>query len=219
MYKLLLALHVVAGNLALLAAAGAMVASKGGRAHAWAGRAFTIGMTAIFVTALPMTLIKPNLFLLLVALFNFYLVATGWLRAKNRKGVPTPAEWALAIAMALTALGMVGRGALMLGGGSSMGVVLVAFAGIGGFLAWRDLAGLRAHRFHGVERIASHLTRMLGGTIGAITAFIVTNVRVEPAFVLWLGPSLVLTPLIVYWTMRVRRSRVAKATSAVYAGT
>ena len=219
MYKLLLGIHVVAGNLALLSAAGAVVFAKGGRAHAWTGRAFALGMTIIFLTAVPMTLIKPNLFLLLVALFNFYLVSTGWLRARNRRGVPQPAEWALAGAMALVAIGMAGRGAMMLNAGVSMGVVLIAFAAIGGLLAFRDLSGLRAQAFRGKERIVSHLTRMLGGTIGAITAFIVTNVRFEPAFVLWLLPSVVLTPLIVYWSRRVRGAARRAPEARVYAET
>jgi hypothetical protein len=205
MYEILLAIHIVAGNLALLAAAGAVIATKGGRAHAWVGRAFTAGMLAIFATAVPMTLIRPNLFLFLIALFNGYLVATGWLRATNRQGTPTRLEWGVAGLMALTAVAMAGRGAMMLADGHSMGVVLVAFAAIGGALAVRDVTGLRARRFRGAERIVSHLTRMLGGTIGALTAFIVTNVRVEPAFVLWLGPSVALTPLILYWGRRVRQ--------------
>lgn len=205
MYKSLLVPHIVAGNLALLAAAGAMVAAKGGRAHTWIGRAFTIAMTVIFVTAVPMTFIRPNLFLFLVAVFNGYLALTGWMRARNRRGTPTPVEWIAAGTMAVTALGMAGRGVFMLTAANSMGVVLLVFAGIGGALAVSDLRGLRAHRFRGKDRIASHLTRMLGGTTGALTAFLVVNVRVEPAFVTWILPSIVMTPLIVYWARRVRR--------------
>lgn len=205
MYKLLLAVHVLAGNIALLSAAGAVIAKKGGRAHVWVGRAFAAGMTMIFLTSVPMTVMKPNLFLFLVALFNFYLVSTGWLRATNRTGVPTRLEWGIAIGMAVAAAAMVGRGAVMIAGVHGMGVVLLVFGLIGGVLALRDLAGLRRQQFRGVERISSHLSRMLGGTIGAVTAFIVTNVRFEPAFVLWLLPSVALTPLIVYWGRRVRQ--------------
>jgi hypothetical protein len=205
MYKLLLALHIVAGNLALFAAAAAVIASKGGRAHAWAGRAFTAGMAVIFVTAVPMTFMRPNLFLFLIALFNGYLALTGWMRATNRSGVPTTVEWTAAGVMALSALAMGGRGVFMLTQGDTMGIVLLVFTAIGGTLAVSDVAGLRAQGFRGKERIASHLTRMLGGTTGALTAFLVVNVRLEPAFVLWILPSVVTTPLIVYWTRRVRR--------------
>ena len=219
MYKVLLAFHIVAGNVALLSAAGAMVVQKGGRAHAWVGRAFAIGMTIIFLTAVPMTLLRPNLFLFLVALFNFYLVSTGWLRATNRKGTPTRLEWGIAIGMVLAAIGMAGRSVMMLATGHSMGIVLLVFALIGGALSLRDLAGLRQRKFRGPERVASHLTRMLGGTIGAVTAFIVTNVRIEPAFVLWLLPSVALTPVIIYWSRRVRRPVRRDPSARAYATT
>jgi len=217
MYTVLLVIHVLAGNLALLAAGGALVFAKGGRAHAWAGRAFTVGMATIFLTALPMTFLRPNLFLFLVALFNGYLTLTGWLRAVNRIGVPTRIEWAAAIVMAVTAVGMAGQGTVMVFTGATMGVVLLVFAGIGGGLAASDLAGLQSQRFRGKERIVSHLQRMLGGTIGAITAFVVTNVRVEPAFVLWILPSVVLTPLVVYWARRVRHPARPPRDAAAYA--
>jgi hypothetical protein len=205
MYKVLLAVHVLAGNVALLSAAGAVIAKKGGRAHAWVGRAFAAGMTIIFLTAVPMTVMKPNLFLFLVALFNFYLVSTGWLRATNRTGVPSRLEWGIAIAMVVAAVAMVGQSLVMIAGIHGMGLVLLVFGLIGGVLALRDIAALRRRQFRGTERIASHLTRMLGGTIGALTAFVVTNVRFEPTFVLWLLPSAALTPLVIYWSRRVRR--------------
>jgi hypothetical protein len=32
----------------------------------------------------------------------------------------------------------------------------------------------------------------------------VVNVRIEPAFVVWLAPTVVLAPVIAYWTARVR---------------
>ena len=217
MYKALLALHVAAGSVALLSAAGAVIAPKGGRTHAWAGRAFTLGMTVIFLTAVPMTFIRPNLFLFLIALFNGYLAFTGWRRAINRSGVPTPVEWTAAGVMALTAIGMAGRGIVMLRSGDTMGIVLLVFTLIGGALSISDLRGLRAHRFRGKDRIASHLTRMLGGTTGALTAFLVVNVRVEPGFVVWILPSVVVTPLIIYWARRVRRPTRRQASEKTYA--
>jgi hypothetical protein len=217
MYKLLLALHIAAGSLALLAAAGAVIAPKGGRAHAWAGRAFTAGMALIFLTAVPMTFMRPNLFLFLIALFNGYLALSGWMRASNRRGIPTKMEWAAAGVMAMTAVGMGGRGIFMLAHGDTMGIVLLVFTAIGGTLAISDVFALRAQSFRGKDRIASHLTRMLGGTTGALTAFLVVNVRLEPAFVLWILPSLVMTPLIVFWARRVRRPARRHAIEKPYA--
>jgi hypothetical protein len=180
-YRILLSIHIAAGLTALSSAA------------------------VVFLTALPMTLMKPNLFLLLIAVFSFYLASSGWLRARNRSGIPTAAEWIAAVAMVLAALAMGGRGVAMHAMGNSLGNVLLVFGGIGGLLAARDLTSLRAHRYRGTVRIAAHVGRMLGGTIAAVTAFAVVNVRIEPMFVVWLAPTVVLTPVIVYWNRRVRR--------------
>jgi hypothetical protein len=205
MYKVLLVLHIAAGALSLMAAAGALAAPKGGRWHALAGRGFVVGMALVFFTALPMTLIRPNLFLLLIAIFSAYLALSGWLRARNRSGTPWEVEWIAAIVMALAAVAMAGRGLVMLASGASMGIVLVVFGAIGGVLAVRDLQSLRAKRYRGQVRIAAHLARMLGGTIATVTAFAVVNVRIEPAFVVWLAPTVLFVPVIVYWSRRVKR--------------
>ena len=205
-YRLLLWLHVGAGHVALAAAVVALLAGKGGRAHAYAGRVFAIGMALVFITAVPLTLIKPNLFLFLVAVFSFYLALTGWLRARNHTGAALSGERLAAGAMAATALGMLGRGVFMLAGGHSMGTVLLVFGGIGGTLAVLDLRQA-PERYRGATRIAGHLSRMLAGTIAAVTAFSVVNIRIEPAVVVWLAPTAIFTPLIVYWNVRLRRSR------------
>jgi len=204
-YRLLLWLHIASGHVALAAAVGAMLTGKGSRWHVYTGRLFTLGMALVFVTAVPITLMRPNLFLLLVAIFSFYLALTGWLRARNRTGARLPGERVAAAAMAVAAIGMLARGVFMLAGGQSMGLVLVVFSGIGGTLAALDLRPAPGARYRGVTRIAGHLTRMLAGTIAAVTAFSVVNIRVEPAVIVWLAPTVVLTPLIVYWNVRIRR--------------
>ena len=204
-YRLLLWLHIASGHVALAAAVGAMLTGKGSRWHVYTGRLFTLGMALVFVTAVPITLMRPNLFLLLVAIFSFYLALTGWLRARSRTGARLPGERVAAAVMAIAAIGMLARGVFMLAGGQSMGLVLVVFSGIGGTLAALDLRPAPAARYRGVTRIAGHLTRMLAGTIAAVTAFSVVNIRVEPAVIVWLAPTVEFTPLIVYWNVRIRR--------------
>ena len=57
-------------------------------------------------------------------------------------------------------------------------------------------------------RIANHLQRMLGGTIATITAVLVQQLvpRIQitqiPELIIWIGPTLVLTPLITYWSKK-----------------
>src|SRR5438093_11651375 len=148
-YRLLLWLHIASGHVALAAAVGAMLTGKGSRWHVYTGRLFTLGMALVFVTAVPITLMRPNLFLLLVAIFSFYLALTGWLRARNRTGARLPGERVAAAAMAVAAVGMLARGVVVLAGGQSIGLVLVVFGGIGGTLAALDLRPAPGDRYRG----------------------------------------------------------------------
>lgn len=207
MYKLLLSFHIAGGVTALVTAACALATSKGDRWHVYAGRTFTLGMLVVFLTALPMTFIRPNLFLSLIAIFSFYLVLTGWLRARNRSEAPVLADWIAATAMGVTAIAMGVRAIMLLFAGDSMGIVLLTFGGIGGAFAISDLCFLRGKRYRGTFRISAHLTRMLAGTIAACTAFTVVNIPFEPALVVWLAPTVILTPVIAYWNARVLRPK------------
>jgi hypothetical protein len=206
MYGVLLLCHVTGGAVSLLSAAVAIATTKGARGHVYAGRVFVLAMALVFVTAVPMTIIRPNPFLLVVAVFSFYLALTGWLRARNRSGMPVLADWIATVAMGVTAVAMAVMGLLMVAAGSMLGIVLLAFALIGGGLAASEVPFLRGRRYRGAERIVAHLGRMLGGTIAALTAFLVVNVRVVPAFLVFLAPTVLLTPLIFYWAARVGRA-------------
>ena len=48
----------------------------------------------------------------------------------------------------------------------------------------------------------------MGATIAVVTAFLVVNVRFEPGWIIWLGPTVVLTPLIFVWAKRIRAGRL-----------
>jgi UDP-N-acetylmuramyl pentapeptide phosphotransferase/UDP-N-acetylglucosamine-1-phosphate transferase len=106
--------------------------------------------------------------------------------------------------MVVTSVTMVLLGMFMLISGETIGLVLLVFGGIGAVLSYTDLRTLSAGRIDSKQRIAEHLTRMLAGTIATITAFLVTNVSIEPVFLLWLAPTVVITPLIVWWNRRIQ---------------
>ncbi|HJW67929.1 MAG TPA: hypothetical protein VJ829_01095 [Candidatus Binatia bacterium] len=84
---------------------------------------------------------------------------------------------------------------------------------MGGALSPVDLYFLHGRRYRGIDRIIAHLARMLGGAIAALTAFTVVNVHAEPAFIPWLAPTVLLTPLIFYWAARVQRSGLPETRS------
>jgi len=212
MYDILLPIHIVAGFCSLLSAFGAILTKKGQTWHIRSGRVFFWGMVVVFVTALPMTFLRPNLFLFLVAIFSFHQALTGWRTARNRAGRPAWVDWAAAGVMTAAGAGMLIFGVVLLVSEEMLGLVLLAFGGLGGGFGLSDWRQLRRSPLTGKRRIATHLTRMLGGTIATVTAFVVTNFQFSPPVVLWLVPTVVLVPLIVYWNRAILKS--AKSATA-----
>ena len=103
---ILLTIHIAAGSIALLTAVVAIITAKGGRYHVLAGRVYAIAMTVIFLTALPLAILGASVFLLLIAVFSFYLVFAGWRFARNRRGLPQPLDWCATGIMGVTGLAM-----------------------------------------------------------------------------------------------------------------
>jgi hypothetical protein len=199
----LLVTHIIGGAFALLAALVAFSAKAWNVAHRWhvySGRVFFWSMVLVIATALPLAIRASHMFLLLIGLFSFYLAWSGWRYAMRRRAAPYRLDRVAAALMAATSLAMMGYGVAMLGRGDSLGVALIVFGAIGGSLCAADLRGTQGDER---ARIASHLTRMLAATIATLTAFLVTNVKVEPALVIWLLPTIVMTPVIALWNRRI----------------
>ncbi len=208
-YDILLVIHITAGSVALLMAVIALVTAKGGRHHVLAGRVYASAMTVIFLTALPLAILGSSVFLLLIAVFSFYLVFAGWRFARNRRGRPQPVDWSAVAAMGVTGLAMWGYGIALAAGGDDQWVTMLFLGGIAVALSLVDTRYYfrlaRERRPSGGRRIKRHLTNMLAGTISTVTAVFVVNVDTNPAWLAWILPTVVITPLIVWWNMRVRR--------------
>jgi len=212
LYLALLALHIAAGCTALAAAAVALAAAKGGALHGRAGRIYVAAMFAVGATTLLLVAIRPNLFLLTIGLFSVYLVFTGWRAGVVRDGRPRRLDRVATAAMLAVGLGMLALGAARTLGGSDhqggaghQGPVLLAFGAIGFVLALGDLRIGAARPVTGKRRIARHLTRMLAGTIATVTAAAVVNIHFLPSLAVWLGPTVLMTPVISWWNVRVLR--------------
>ncbi len=202
---ILLVIHIIAGSVSLTMAIIALAAAKGGVNHVRAGRAYAVAMALVCVTALPLAILGADPLLSLIAAFSFYLVFAGWRFARNRSGDPQPADWFAAAALGLTGLGMWGYGTVLFLGGSSQWVTMVLFGTIATVLGAADIRFHRARRGSGKRRIARHLTNMLAGTIATVTAVVVVNVDTRPVWLAWTLPTIVITPLIVWWNVRIVR--------------
>jgi hypothetical protein len=200
----LLVFHVFAGSAALVSAGAALVLKKGGQLHRRAGRAFFYSMVVIFLTAVVMAMQTSNTFLFLVALFSFYLAFSGWRFARNQSGEPQWMDWLAVIIMVSSGLLMWFLAFQDFPQFNDTSVTLSVFGFIALVLGFADARCHRDRAATGNIRIAKHLTNMLGGTIAVMTAVLVVNVSLTPPWLGWILPTILMLPVIIWWSRKVK---------------
>lgn len=186
-------LHVATGSTALLAGGIALASRKGGSTHRWSGWLFYAAMFFILASAVVSELYYERRFLLIVGLFSFYLNFTGMQSLKRIKA--RRIDWALAIFNA--AVGLLFLAELLLKGQNG-----ILFWAAGLALTWFSLEDIYQYSRQYQGGLPKHIGRMMGAYISTVTASIVTNVETEPAWIIWFAPTLVLTPLMIYFLRR-----------------
>jgi uncharacterized membrane protein len=203
---LMLGLHVLFGMIALVVAPGAMITRKGGAWHRRWGRIYFWSMAVVALTAVALSLIRSGLFLLLMAIFSFYLALTG-VRALRRKRPNIRADagdWSAAGLAFVGSLGLVGYGAWWLISGTSFGVVALAFGGLGGAVAGGDLWRFRHPPEAPRTWFFLHMTRMLAAYIATVSAFSAVNFMFLPPVIRWLWPTVIGSIGIAIWVRHYR---------------
>lgn len=203
LFYILLLFHIVCGTTAMACSIGAIATQKGSNQHKGYGRYFFYGMTGIFITAIPMAYIKSNIFLFLIALFSYYLAYSGWRFAKRRGAVIPIRDWLVCLGMLIASLIMIVMGLWTFDPNNFQSIVLLVFGALGGSFSFKDALLYYQGNFSNKIRIAKHLGAMLGGTIAVFTAFLVTNIHIGAPIILWLSPTIIFTPVIIYWTRKV----------------
>ena len=199
----LLVAHIFAGCISLIAAVFAVVSSKGKQAHILAGRTYFWGMAVIFLTAIPMSISSSNVFSFLIAIFSFYLAYAGMKFARNITGTANLFDWVAVGLMVFSGLAMWFLALVYFMNNNSQYITLTVFGFIAISLGYMDFRSYRNKSAIGKQRIARHLTNMLAGTIAVITAVLVTNLSIEPVFILWILPTIIISPLIFWWNRKI----------------
>lgn len=207
-HKYILSVHITAGFLALLCGLWAMLLKKGSNGHRRAGKIYFWAMLVVFVTAVVMSLYHRIPFLLMIAVFSFYGAVTGyrvlfWAKKKG-KGVQW-FDWAGSILNGLFCLALAVFGVLrLMQHDMAFGIIALVFAGLGVTGSLRDIRNYLKPPLPPKFRIQAHIGNMIGAYIATVTAFVVTNITGIPAIILWLGPTVLLVPVIIYWQRKMK---------------
>ena len=201
--EILLPIHIASGSIALFSAALALSTEKGKKFHVLSGKSYFWGMVLIFLTAIPLSILKGNVFLFLIAIFSFYLAFSGIRFARNRSGVPVRVDLIAVNFMFLSGAGMWILAIIFFINNDSQFITLIVFGFLALSLGYGDFRVFKNETAKGKERIAKHLTNMLGGTIAVVTAVLVVNPPTDPEWVWWILPTFLITPLIFRWNKKV----------------
>lgn len=210
-YKVFLVIHIIAGTIGLISGTVNMIRKKGDKYHKIVGLFFLYGMLMVSFSSFALSIIHPNYFLFIVGVFTLYLVTTGqrYLSLKNLgySQKPTFIDWALTLTMLLFGLTFIGLGVLHLMHNNTFGIVFIVFGSIGLIMAKTDIKNYKGKSEIKNVWLTFHIQRMCAGYIAALTALLVVNFPngLLPnylAFVPWLTPTAVVTPLIFKWSKK-----------------
>lgn len=196
-----LVIHIIAGFLSLLTGLVSVVSVKGSRLHRTSGKIFFAGMIGICLSAVIISSVKGNAFLFHIGIFAFYQNHFGYRAIRNKSLVPSAFDWTVLVVASVNSILMIWSLDLIL-------MVFGSFSCLGAIGTWR--ASLNARRGVPLSPLAwlrVHIGMMMGAFISTVTAFVVVNfaslnLTVIPTWLVWLLPSMLLTPLIIYWTQK-----------------
>ncbi len=213
----ILAIHAAAGGVALGVAPLAMLVRKGGAWHRRWGKVYFFCMIVVCATAIFMAIVHPrNFWLLLVAVFSFHLVASGYRSLylkKLHEGLKPAAVdlWLHGIAGLFNGgLLIWGLSHMLMGHKDTKAILFSVFGLIGTFMVFINLQRFYKRKHDKREWFFGHIAGMLGGYIATLSAFSAVNLTmIRPVWLQWLWPTLVGVPIIVIWSSYYRK-RFAK---------
>jgi len=219
--RISLIIHVAAGCIALLAGLGAILLRNNVKRHRPFGKIYFWAMTIVFVTATYISIYRGNIFLFCVAFFTYYSTITAYRSLKLKKlhagQKPQWVDWGIEALFGLTHIGFVGFGILLLIGKSKtmgaeeltqFGIICLVFGILGLRGNQLNIKRLRGKITHSNYWLLANSCGILGSYLSDVIAFMVNNNNRFihlPQIVAWLGPALLLVPLIIYEVNRFKK--------------
>lgn len=209
--KTMLIIHVIFASLALLSGAMAIVLKSNTPRHKPVGRIYFWSMTVVFVTATFISVVKNLQFLFLIGVFTYYatLIAYRALKLKelHRGQKPHAVDWIIEALAGLTFLCMlVFAMVVYLQSTNPEAIIPFVFGILGVWGVYRNVSAFIKGPTESLYWLKKHIGNMCGSYIGAITAFTVnqsSHIPLNP-IILWLGPTLIITPIIFFELKKVK---------------
>lgn len=209
--KAMLIIHVIFASLALVSGALAIVMKWNTPRHKPLGRMYFWSMTLVFITATFISVVKNLQFLFLIGVFTYYatLIAYRALKLKelHRGQKPHVIDWIIEAVAGITFLCMVIFAVVVyLQSGSAEAIIPFVFGTLGVWGVYRNVSAFIKGPTETLYWLKKHIGNMCGSYIGAITAFTVNQSAYIPLnpIILWLGPTLIITPIIVFELKKVK---------------
>jgi hypothetical protein len=201
--KVFLGIHIVSGYIALLSGLIAILTKKGQKNHKKAGIIYFYSMLGVSASALVISIIKSNEFLLYISIFAFFETFNGYRSVKVKDLKAKPIDWIVLL------LGLVNTVLMIL----SKNMILMVFGGISIFLIYSTFViyfnNLKNKPQLKMIWLPRHIGMMLGAYIATTTAFIVVNLSYAAIpWLPWLLPTFIGVPLIFYFTNKYRPKKI-----------
>jgi len=214
--RISLIIHITAGCAALLTGLGAILLRNNVKRHRPFGKIYFWCMTVVFITAVYISAYHKGLFLFCVAFFTYYSCITAFRSLKLKKlhagQKPHWVDWFIEGLFGFTHIGFVVLGIYLIASHrTEFGIISLVFGTLGLRGNQLNIRRLRGNVEHSNYWLLAHIGGMLGSYIGAVTAFMVNNNNRFihlPQIVAWLGPAVLLVPLIIYEVNRFKKKAV-----------
>lgn len=201
--KISIAIHVVAGCLALLSGLAAILFRNQIKYHKPSGKIYMASMWVIFITSLYLSVLKQNYFILFIGIFTFHSCITAFRSLKLRKlhlgQKPQTRDWIIEVFNILACGELILLGLLLLNQSNfQFASICIVFGTLGIRLSYTNIKRFQGKYNNNLYWLFTHIGGMIGSYIGAITAFTVNNNRwLElPQVIAWLAPTVLLVPFI-----------------------
>lgn len=209
LYQSFLLVHILAGSIGLLTGPLAIAVKKGGLAHRRLGIVFYYAMLVVASSALVLAILHHIPFLFAVGIFSGYMNITGYAILRQKaQGLLNQTGWlerATSVLMLLFSFYFLGYGIYILFQKDYFGLVFIFFAQSSFRMLWQDWRLFRQSQLEPTTWLLVHLTRIIGTSIAAYTAFLVVNSSSRVGLVGWLLPTLLGVPIIVYWSRKLKK--------------